>query len=75
MEIQIHKYILYVYGIQSCLFLLGSLENVCQIMHDSATLELEFAPTGAAQERRTLILDLLVGVGIAADSTKTELAE
>lgn len=57
------------------LFLLGSLENMCQIMHDSATLELEFAATGPAEERWTLIFDLLVGVGIAADGTKTELAE
>lgn len=48
-KIQILKYILYVYGIRSCLFLLDSLENVCQIVHDSATLELEFAATGAAQ--------------------------
>lgn len=71
MEIQIHAYVLE----YDRLLLLGSLENVCQIMHDSATLELKFATTYCAQEWWTLILDLFVGIGIATDGAETELAE
>lgn len=41
---------------------LSPLEYLSQIVHHSAALELELAATGGAQERRALILDLLIGI-------------
>lgn len=54
---------------------LYSFKNVRQIVHDSTSLELELSSTGTVQKWRTLILDLLIGVGIRTACGETEIAE